>query len=67
MSRKTTYRAILFGILCMVSYGVTILGIFFTNKLLLPLLGFIVLFISIYFFAIDLYQRPRRYLLWIFM
>lgn len=60
---KKLSRGIFVGMIFLVSYVSTIIGLFFTNSLLIPLISFIVLFISIYFFAIDLYQYPKRYFL----
>lgn len=55
-NKKSVIRLIIFGILSLITYAVCTISLFFYNGLITPILSFIVLFLLIYFIALDCYK-----------
>lgn len=55
-SKKSKIRLIIFSALWIISYLICTISLFFTSKFLIPILSFIVLFLSIYFIVLDVYR-----------
>ncbi|MDR3169476.1 MAG: hypothetical protein LBU27_07140 [Candidatus Peribacteria bacterium] len=60
MTLHKKVRFTLTGLLTLLAYGMCIFTLFATNTILIPLVSFIVLFLSLYFLAIDLYPLRHR-------
>lgn len=63
MHRKVRFSIALAIVLC--SYFTCVYGLFFTNAFLIPVISFLILFIWIYFLAIDIHKYPLTYLLFL--
>ena len=61
-TKKTKIRFLFLWILTSIAYAICLTSLFWTSEFLIPLISFIVLFIALYFLAIDL----NRYSLWYF-
>ncbi len=59
MNNKTKIRFIFFLIVTLISYLVCTISLFFTKDFFIPAISFIVLFLSIYFLALDCYKRSQ--------
>jgi hypothetical protein len=57
---KQRIRFWTFLLLSLIAYVVCIITLFGTKSFILPLISFIILFISLYFFAIEVYQYPKK-------
>ena len=68
---KSKIRLTIFVILWLISYLVCTISLFFWNWFILPAISFIILFLLIYFIALDCYKINFRYillvLLWLFI
>ncbi len=70
-STKAKIRLIIFVILWLISYIVCTISLFFWKWFIVPAISFILLFLLIYFIALDCYKIKFRYILlvlfWIFL
>ena len=70
-STKSKIRFSIFVILWLISYSICTILLFFTDLFTIPAISFIILFLLIYFIALDCYKIKFRYvlliLLWIFL
>ena len=70
-STKAKIRLIIFVILWLISYIVCTISLFFWKWFIIPAISFILLFLLIYFIALDCYKIKFRYILvvlfWIFL
>ena len=70
-STKSKIRLIVFVILWLISYLVCTISLFFGKWFIIPAISFILLFLLIYFIALDCYKIKFRYVLlilfWIFL
>ena len=70
-STKSKIRLIVFVILWLISYLVCTISLFFGKWFIIPAISFIILFLLIYFIALDCYKVKFRYVLlilfWIFL
>ena len=70
-STKDKIRLIIFVILWLISYIVCTISLFFWKWFIIPAISFILLFLLIYFIALDCYKIKFRYILvvlfWIFL
>ena len=70
-SKKAKIRLIIFIILWLISYLVCTISLFFWKWLIIPAISFIILFLLVYFIALDCYKINFRYVLlvlfWIFL
>ena len=70
-SKKAKIRLVIFVILWLISYLVCTISLFFWKWFIIPAISFIVLFLLIYFIALDCYKINFRYVLlvlfWIFL
>ena len=70
-STKSKIRLIVFVILWLISYLVCTISLFFWKWFIIPAISFILLFLLIYFIALDCYKIKFRYVLlilfWIFL
>ena len=70
-STKSKIRLTIFTILWFISYLVCIISLFFGKWFIIPAISFILLFLLIYFIALDCYKIKFRYVLlilfWIFL
>ena len=60
-STKSKIRLTIFVILWLVSYLVCTISLFFSDLFILPAISFIILFLLIYFIALDCYKIKFRY------
>ena len=70
-SKKSIIRLIIFSVLWLISYLVCTVSLFFWKWFIIPAISFIVLFLLIYFIALDCYRINFLYVLlvifWIFL
>ena len=59
--KKLRFRIV--SVLTLLAYLIGVITLFTTKSLILPLVSFILLFILLYFFAIDRYRSPKKILL----
>ena len=62
---KSKIRLILFVILWFMSYLTCTISLFFWDWFIIPAISFIILFLLIYFIALDCYKIKFRYIFWI--
>lgn len=60
-NKKSKIRLIIFVILWLISYLICTISLFFSKQFLIPIISFIILFISIYFLSLDLYKLRFRW------
>ena len=60
-SKKSKIRLAIFVILWLISYLVCTISLFFWKWFILPAISFIILFLLIYFIALDCYKIKFRY------
>lgn len=60
-SKKSKIRLAIFVILWLISYLVCTISLFFSDLFILPAISFIILFLLIYFIALDCYKVKFRY------
>lgn len=67
LNKKQRIRLTIFSVLCILSYLICTLSLFFTDHLFIPIISFIALFLSIYFIVFDIYKYNMvRWFLMIF-
>ena len=64
-STKSKMRLGVFTILWLMSYLICTISLFFWDWFIIPTISFIVLFLLIYFIALDCYKIKFRYIFWV--
>ena len=64
-STKSKMRLTIFVILWLMSYLICTISLFFWDGFILPAISFIILFLLVYFIALDCYKIKFRYIFWI--
>ena len=62
-NRKSKIRLTIFTILCLISYLICTVSLFFWKWFIVPVISFITLFLLVYFIALDCYRIKFQYVL----